>query len=178
MILAIAAAIALASPAPVEAVTLTDPHGTISQPFQAWADAAKVPTPDARIVVDRGVGGCGDATVGGCASRSGWIAVRDTGDWHEMHSVFLHELGHEFDFRMPEWKRDTFGRIVGVPGPWYVDQPHVKFSHSELFADLYATCAVSRKPRERVVSANGELFYLTTRDLLRVCRLIRQPEVP
>lgn len=77
------------------------------------------------------------ATARACtSSRAATIYLGGSAGRHEL----LHELGHQFDYRMPAWARVAFRRILGEDGAdWLLAQP----SPSEQFADAYSTCAVS-----------------------------------
>lgn len=127
--------------------TIIAPAGS---PFQAWADEAKVPTPEVTITVVEVEGE--DA----CPSRAGysyeactvpsestiWFSTRLLGSEFE-RQVFLHELGHNADADLAtERIRARFEEIMGRSGPWVLEGEPAPYGPDELFADVYAQCAV------------------------------------
>ena len=165
------------------AVTLTTPEGEPLYPFQAWADRAKVPTPDMTIIVSGDVAQCGvspDPTLItiACTSRTepiiyalwpncGFRQNRD--DIRSCRFWILHEIGHQFDRVMPTWKRAAFAKILGDESEWLA--PGVFATLEEDFADGYARCAINRIAPW--LSQGRFMRDLSGRQFRRICRLIR-----
>lgn len=152
--------VVLAFPAAAGAVQLVNPDGSVAQPYQTWADAAKVPTPNHQVTVIRDASKFCGQPVAGCAWRDGTAIAIGCDIGAGCQRVFMHELGHVFDFEMPEWKRQVFRKIVGLQMSWYAARPHFQASYSEYFANSYANLAIS-SDRSRIQR--------------RMDRLIRQP---
>lgn len=167
---------ALAASSSASAVTLVNPDGSVAQPYQSWAESSHVPVVDGRLGFTASDVNCGPRPIGGCASRAGWIAVVPRPDADETRHVMFHELGHEFDFAMPDWKRQVFRRILRLPStPWWTDHPHIEFSLSEEFADFYADCAVADHAEVAFITPTpDDLQEVPARHVRRICRLMRQ----
>ena len=133
-------------PGSAGAVTLVNPDGSVAQPYQWMADRARVPTVDKTLVVqfDAAQMCQGHAD---CSSPDGWIAL--TAPDPMMRHVLMHELGHQFDYVMPEWKRQRFLRTLHLGIPWEANGNPA--SGREIFADYYADCARKR----HMVSTSG-----------------------
>jgi len=81
----------------------------------------------------------------------------------------LHELGHRFDYRMPDWARNGFRKIMRERRAWRSapNSPH------ERFADAYSICA--RSPKRLPASYSSGFGYDPSNSQhRRVCRLIGQ----
>ncbi|MBS3928043.1 MAG: hypothetical protein KGZ65_06225 [Sphingomonadales bacterium] len=151
-----AIAVLALAPSSAGAVELVNPDGSRAEPYQTWANSARVPLPAGRFVVHRDTSICGYAVdPSGCAHPDGWIAIaRDTYPMEPRHT-FLHELGHHFIFQGPEWKRAWFKTVFPDT---YGD---------ERFANVYAECAVSPyRPRPATSAYKSRSFYR------RLCRII------
>lgn len=157
--------VALCLPGSAQAVQLVNPDGSVAQPYQAWADAAKVPMPDRVVNVEPSLSRCGvghRACTWADQLRIACVSGRDC------RFVLLHEIGHQYDFAMPVWKRQVFARIVGH---W----------DAERFAVGYSLCALgvreyrSRQADGSVRTDYGYGYHPTRSQQRRVCRLIRQP---
>ena len=82
--------------------------------------------------------------------------------------MFLHELGHRFDYRMPGWVRDRFRALIGDARPWRAT-PN---SPMEQFADAYSLCALD--PTTLPPDFGSVVGYRPTPAIHRAaCRLIR-----
>lgn len=155
--LLLAVACVLTTPAPAAAVSLTT---TQTAQYQTWADESLVPQPPGQVRLE----------FTGCASIAGeppvtvyWSCSTDRGlismapDDHHNQSVFLHELGHIFDFRVmrPRYRR-VFLRWFG--GGYWEPQPdpRVLGMGREVFASAYSLCA-----RYRVLPDLFEFRYET-----------------
>jgi len=163
--LAVALVLLVAAPAGA-ATTLVLPDGTQRpQPYQAWVDAAHVPTPPG--VVTLRLDGCGE-DMPACAPV-GERSIALSPDWASPH-VLLHELGHVFDDGMPEWVRARFASLVDLRGPWLATAASAPAG--ERFAEAYALCA--RHPTIRRRRAGGSYRYSPTpAQHKRACALIR-----
>jgi hypothetical protein len=134
------------------------------RPFQRWVDKALVPTPDAVISVVEEP--CPFAESSACTQEGTltiWIGP-EAG-----RAVFLHELGHQFDYlEMDEAERDGFRRLARERREWRSppNSPH------ENFAEAYALCARKRHLRRppRMWLAG---FRPIVRRYGRACRRIR-----
>jgi hypothetical protein len=169
-LLALVLAVALIAPASAGAVKLTTDQ---TAQYQAWADAALVPTP--RVAVRLRFTGClavwGDQRVfWSCATDATIsLAPEDHGD----QAIFLHELGHVFDNeRMTPRHRRLFTRWFGG-GAWEPPADPRKLGMGrELFASAYSLCA-----RFRDLPAEYETQYgwePTQAEHDRACWLIRR----
>jgi hypothetical protein len=183
-------ALAAAAPAPA-AVTLLGEDGQTVQPLQRWADALRVPTADARVVVAREPCPTGvepACTLDGDPIRM-WLArTRSTAIFSRY--MLRHELGHVFDYvAMTQAARDGFEMIMRDPRPWRSppNSPH------EQFAEAYGLCGADpRSVRWDYLGAGGHRDHVsiilkgdgvmdpgfdytpTRRQQQRVCALIRR----
>lgn len=125
--------------------TIIEPMGS-HFPYQQWVDESKMPTPDVTITVIETEYGHG------CPSRESdyvactipsealiWIAPAEVTKPRE---VFLHEVGHNVDARMPEWMRVRYMAIMDFEGVWSVQAEPAPITPSERFAASYSECAV------------------------------------
>ena len=169
MTLALAVSLAAPAAAPKEAaaaVRLATGRGGVPQPYQRWADRARVPTPEATIIVlFRACPGLPRSR--GCVFDDGgpptiYLNLRHLRSERLRHYVFLHEVGHYFDFlHLRGADRDRFRRILGIDRPWRRTEPlpegfqptaYTPGPPAEMFAQAYAECAVKgprirRRPR-------------------------------
>lgn len=167
--------------APASAVDLVTPSGSVAEPYQTWADLAHVPTVRGTVTVAHDLTTCGsDIGVRGCAfwdqnllqiaagPRCGLTGRRAM---RICRYATMHELGHFFDARMPEWKRLRFQRLIGDTGTW--DAPDVLGTRTrEYFADVYALCAMD----DWFMEVPGRSMpSLSVRQWVRACHLIRIP---
>lgn len=165
--------LALLLPASAGAVTLINPDGSVAQPYQGFADQSRVPVANVTVLVRPANGLCGSSQA--CTSAAPpTIWLSDVSQPMEMLSL-MHELGHQYDFVMPEWKRVVVRRIVGLELPWSIDRPHTALSYSEVFAVIYAECAVLKRPESIALTDDSHSTEISTRRMARLCRLIRQP---
>lgn len=137
------------------AVVLVGYGGRDVSQLQAWADEARVPTPNTRVLVfmPGSLGNydpCGGAAA--CASR-GDISLMNI--YALRPSIFFHELGHVYDYSMPEWKRREFYSITGY-GPNWTAGPN---SAAERFADAYSLCARDVRGVGKRWSRNGRVYF-------------------
>lgn len=165
--IALTAALIFGPAAPAAAVVLQLDDGTQRpQPYQAWADRAKAPTP--RVVIALHLAACPD-TGGAACSAPGHIWIDPSRPVSEPKMVFLHELGHHFDYEvMSDSARDTFRFLFDNTSAWRapIADPPV-----EKFAEGWATCAHTRQIERRWYGA----YRYRPRPPMhaRVCRLIR-----
>jgi hypothetical protein len=146
------------------ATTLVLPDGTVGpQPYQSWVDRANVPTIDATVTLR--LDGCGDLP--GCVT-DGELAIDLDPEWASAH-VLLHELGHLFDDRMPDWARTRFQGLVGARS-WLSDSS--AGPAGEQFAEAYSLCARKRTIRRR--AAEGYRYDPTPAEHVQACGLIRR----
>ena len=167
---------ALAAPAGAGAVTLVNFDGAAAQPYQSWADRSRVPTVPTQVQLWQHQPAVCGSTAWICTTQA--PAVIYTRDARPIAPVeLMHELGHQYDFLMPEWKRVVVRRILQLPStPWKIAQPHTSLSLSETFADIYSACALTRR-RYPVVDVfyDDHVYEVPVRQARRVCSLIRQP---
>lgn len=106
-------------------------------PFQGWADTAstRVPVPPAQVQI----AGCSieNGELWSCALRPATISIAP--NHVSSRAVFLHELGHIFDFnQMTSAARFKFRRIAGIAD----SEPWRSFAGpQEVFASAYGLCA-------------------------------------
>ena len=129
---ALAAVAALAAPAAASDLV---GHATHLAQYQRWVNGAAVPTPSGRIEIVEAP--CPlIASARACTSpRAPRIWMGPQAGRHEL----LHELGHQFDYRMAPWVRRRFLAMIGRPGAGWMAAPA---SPSEQFANAYADCAM------------------------------------
>ena len=174
------------APVPILVAPRTDFVGTNGRPaapaLRAWARDARVPLPAGTIRV---------RTRGGCP----WH-LRDAGGNRRMSSapcsippnglyvppgtprtLFLHELGHIFDYQMPAATRDAFRRQFKLPRPWRtygmgfgrLPASPRPLAH-EQFADAYMACALD--PRRPPNGTTDRGYRASPRRHRAVCDLI------
>ncbi len=158
------------------AITVMYANGTPAVALQAWADASHVPTAPGAVVVHRARCYVDDARA--CTVAPGdemWLLVRahdlSAVFAPEQRSVFAHELGHIFDYRvMTPAARAAFQRVIGDGRPWRARGGN---SAHEVFAEAYGLCLRHRSIRR--TRGQGLLGYLPSPTVhRRACRVIRQ----
>lgn len=147
------------------ATVITGPEGQVSRPYQRWADIARVPTPTGTVVVD--ASGCPGLPLNPGCTLPWWPIYLDA-KIPDLRAHFLHELGHQFDYRvMTTTARRSFGRIFRDPRSWR-QSPN---SLHEQFAEAYRYCA---RYRRMPIDTTTEYDYQPTqRQHQKVCALIR-----
>jgi hypothetical protein len=141
--------IALLAPASADATLRM--YGDARPRHFNWAREAQtnVPLPDLRLTIWSGSDPMYDPTLNDLfLPQPGW------GSWtyHDEKLLFLHELGHAFDFRhLNRSERDRFRAVAGTSCSWWSTrcylpgQPHVaewNVPPGEMFAEMYAACAL------------------------------------
>lgn len=191
VILAVALVSSLLVPARAQAVLLINPDGSRAEPYQTWAERAKVPTSTETLVLNLFV------DLDQCSRRYGCTGANDPivhiwrpwciGVPAKCRETLLHELGHRFDYQMADWRRTWFMRAASRGREWRAghNPPH------ERFAEAYGLCAVSTNLKT-VLRHTGRRFdaahfskrtkyqfgygLMLDGDLhRRICKLIRQP---
>lgn len=157
--------------APAAATTIVAPVGS-PVPYQRWADESKVATPQMTLVVDEDAAIC--APKAACTGPGDpiWINPWLAGStFPEIREVFVHELGHHFDYYvMEDWARARFQQLVGDPRPWTED-PNAP---NEKFAEAYRFCALVG-PRLLAPPTSWGYAYRPYRNLhAQACHLIRR----
>ena len=173
---------------------MVTPDGSVAQPFQSWADATRVPTPERTTTIYPAKDLCpptasGDGVRAACATQDGRIGIDAPFCSIDAQSCRLnlrHELGHLYDYSMPDWKRTAFLKIIGRVGtPWRTNDRNA--SPHEIFADAYSYVASYSTAARALRAANldgfsddgrlvtGRGFIIERRTFGRVTRLIRQP---
>lgn len=136
-------------PGSASALTVVEPAGS-HFPYQRWAEASKMPTPEATIeVIETGAEkGCPNREMNfaGCTRPSEgkvWLAPELIAGGYP-RGTFYHEVGHNVDFLLlPEWMRLRFMAILEMEGSWDADIEKVSYwPPSEKFAQVYAECAI------------------------------------
>lgn len=144
-------------------------HGATGQQWQWARDAQQhVPLPDVAFRIENGSplyapivlnpGAAENLLILPLSSipgnrRNGWTAQAE-------HGLFLHELGHAYDFAdMTPARRAAFKRLVGTSCAWWakhcitdrwVSGPGVTVdvAPGEMFAEEYAACALGMSQQE------------------------------
>jgi hypothetical protein len=171
----------LAALAPrVGAAVLTYPDGAPAEPYQAWADAAHVPTPVHATVINEScpANPHRPACVTDGANGEMFVfldpdGLRPLGRRLERQAVY-HELGHVFDRQVLTWPyRSAFERLLGDARPWRTgsgNSPH------EQFAEAFGWCGLGAPPPLAIGNSHrrqGAYGYVVTRRThRRVCALI------
>lgn len=144
--------------------TIIEPPGS-HFPYQQWVDEAKVPTPEVTLTVIEDASGCEGE--GSACTAEGAATIWADPLWSKRWD-FLHEIGHNQDYVMPDWARTRFLSLTRDPRPWRSppNSPH------ERFAEAWAACAIwgyriARRPEL------GYLWEPSPRLHRRICRLIR-----
>lgn len=116
------------------------PSGTVAQPFASWAESSAMPLPPGDITVV--VSPCPletDVVASGCTAREWPIFLDAALLADQMREVFLHEIGHQFDWRvLTNADRVRLAAVMHAPWPWSQGS---RPSGSEWFAEAYSTCA-------------------------------------
>lgn len=153
---------------PAGAVTLVLPDGTERpQPYQAWADAAHVPTPAGAVTLHLTPCPVGESAAG-CVLR-GQRAIHLAPEGRNRRTL-LHELGHVFDQSvLTAPSRARFQALVRRRGAWAGAAS--TDPAEEKFAEAYAVCAQHR----RLTDNHFGMYDYTPSPRLhrRVCALIR-----
>ena len=152
-----------------QASTLVLPDGTQRpQPYQAWVDAARVPTPPGAVTLQ--VAPCPIApSAGGCVFRGRREIFLSP--FSRDRRTLLHELGHVFDQQvMTPGARARFQALVRRRGAWASSTGGD--SAEEQFAEAYALCA----QRTRLSSTHFGMYDYTPSPArhAQACRIIRQ----
>jgi len=159
--------VSLTASADAGAVTIVEANRpSIASRHQLWADSARVSTP--RVVVRLHRSSCPGRPEPACVIGTDvWLSPA-AGSAGLARSLFLHELGHVFDGRMPEWARTDFRRLIRDRRPWRSapNSPH------EQFAVAYELCAEG----ERVERGMQYGYGYSPRPAAHraACRLIRR----
>lgn len=137
--------------------------------WQAWANAARVPTVTGRVTLR--LGGCPAAPkAAGCVypQRPREVYLRRTA--RDPRAVLLHELGHVYDLTvLSDRDRLRFRAIMGVPArrEWWAGEIPL----AEWFAEGYSWCA----RRARITTIERYAIYSydpTPRQHKQLCALI------
>lgn len=146
------------------AVALATTFTTPSEPYREWVLEAQVPTPIESVQVIDAT--CPIASASACTlTEAPTIYFDYDAVSFQRRFTFWHELGHRFDYQMPEWARTHFLEIVGVSGPW--QDPTRRVPPNELFAEAYANCAARGD-----VIPGWQVKYVSPSEHRRVCNLI------
>ena len=173
----LAAAVLLVGGAPAGAVDLVSPDGSIAQPYQHWADLSHVPTVDEVLPIDpdmstcdalwHGVRACIEPLRGAIHLRDARCGLFSAQAWRKCRFTVMHEVGHQFEYRMPDWKRNRFAPLVFGAPPWASSE-----ELSEGFADVYAMCSMGT---QFPIDASWTYPGISARNFRRACHLIRIP---
>jgi hypothetical protein len=117
-----------------QASTVISPESGASYPYQRWVDRAKVPTPDVALTVYEGE--CPENGAVGCTRPDGTVWILPRKNRLSVRAIFLHELGHQFDWaELDPWGRQRFSTLwpyLPDDAPWE--------QLAEPFASEYARC--------------------------------------
>lgn len=182
----VAGLVLLALPAPSGAVTFygQNPDGTETRapmPYQRWANAAKVPTVNGRVILHT------DGCVGlfACGSTrevwvlGSWMTVGDREDRRsgraEVRDALMHELGHVFDYdRLTDARRNWLRRLMRTRRPWRAIEGSNTVAADETFAEAYMLCARRKVDWEEWDGGGEYLYNPTRRQHRKVCRYLRK----
>jgi hypothetical protein len=173
--------LAIAVAAPAHAVVLIGSDGSTPQPYQQWADQAHVPTvPGAVWLVGSPCPTKPDASCTGPDEPVVWLFRSKLYlNTLEFREALLHELGHRFDYQMPQWVRDRFRAIMRNRHSWRATSGGAPV---EQFAEAYAICGLGGKMARTYMQPDpdhggrrvGDFGYAPTdRQNKAVCKLIR-----
>lgn len=154
-----------------------------AQPYQAWVDAAKVPTPDVTLTIltDPDGSACREEGVehGACtdpATGTIWMSALAASS----RGFFLHEVGHNVDVDMlDDADRAAFMAIYGFVGAWRTGTSMA--SPHEAFAQVWAECAVKPYLTRRSMHTLGRGPVFGAQPFAgrvrhnRACRLLAAP---
>jgi hypothetical protein len=177
VLIAVLLAMASVGVTDASATVLIDSAGRTPQPYQQWVYEAKVPTVAGPV---RLIGSmCPDRlNEYGCTGpdQTIYLTRYPTLSTLEFRQEFLHELGHQFDYWMPQWVRDRFQAIMRDQRPWR-DVPNAPL---EQFAQAYSLCGLGGSLARRYLKGNtGAYDYTpTTKQNRAVCKLIRSQSPP
>lgn len=160
--------------------------GATIQPFAGWAASSYAPAPNADVLVTVDAGGCRVGVLS-CAHTNDRQtltgSVLDTIDMQlalvpvkQQRGVFLHELGHVFDWSMMnDESRVSFQRLSGNWKPWFGGEGVVRPPY-EQFAEAYKTCAFygAAYDPNRLLILQTYHWIPSKRTNARVCRLIER----
>lgn len=140
------------------------------EPYQSWANAAFVPTPQIDVNVINAP----------CPAAPEWAAACSVIGLHQIYigseghnpHVFLHELGHVYDdTSMTDMARAKFMAILHTSGSW--TRPLGQDAPAEQFAEAYSLCARHRTIRTFYYGMYG--YTPSPQIHRRVCAVIRNP---
>jgi len=148
-IAAVLAGLALFTPVAAEANTTIIAPPESGSPYQAWIEAAMVPTPELSVEIvesDRNdpawpCEGTDYPDPVGCVVPS---ERRIFGEPRAINRSFVfHELGHIFDSAvLTDWDRERFSALARIPMPWWYEPSRWHQAPAEYFAESYALCAI------------------------------------
>jgi hypothetical protein len=174
-VLAVLAALAVASPALGRAPVVVDRQGRLVRgQLHTWILRAKVPLPSGRVRILRLP--CPlNAAFAGCVYTARPRLVYMRPGLHEPRRILYHELGHVFDLTvLNNRERTDFKRIVGIRrAGWFQGG----LPPAEWFGDGYALCAMHLRLHGRPRSSPYG-YAPSPRAHARVCRLIRSAAKP
>lgn len=130
-VLIAAVALTAIAASPAEALTL---RGDVPPRLERWVAMSRMPTPDREVVVH--LENCpGYDTPTACAVPGEIWLYPGSG-----RREFWHELGHQYDYVMPDATRAAFEYIMDDGRPWHStpNSPH------EQFAEAWRLCAAVR----------------------------------
>ena len=139
--------------------------------WQAWANAALVPTVRGRVTLR--LTGCPSLPrAAGCVYASAPRVIHLRRDARDPHAVLLHELGHVYDLTvLSDRDRDAVRSILGLPAGrrWWAGAT----APAEWFAEGYSWCA--RLARISSIGKSALYGYdPTPAQHRRLCALIRR----
>lgn len=122
-------------------------YGDVKQRHWRWAARANtnMPIPDARFAL---YSGHDPQYLPGL--REMYLPRPGHGGWTywDERVLFLHELGHVYDFRhLSRAERNLFRATAGTPFAWWSKKTEVP--PGEIFAEQYSACALGMTLRER-----------------------------
>ena len=185
LVSAVAAAILLAAPAPVQGrvgpkPTLVDQRGKrVTGAPARWLRQSRMPLFRGRLKLVRAA--CpARPQFSGCVYTRRPRRVYVSPGARNPRAVAYHEMGHSFDLVVMRTRhRRAFKRTVGLRRPgWY----RGAISPSEMFAEAYALCARFgvRRPAARKLGYTGSVYGYrpSGRQHRVVCRLILRVGIP
>jgi hypothetical protein len=142
---------------------IVHPDGSPFPQAQRVIDAALVPTPNLTITLVVGSAPCSRSCTADDGTHTIWLTRLDA-------PTLLHEVGHQFDYLMPDTTRAAFVAIMHDGRAWRSapSSPH------EQFAETYRLCAEHGNTSPHAGGDGGGYAYAPTLAQHRaVCALIR-----
>jgi hypothetical protein len=168
---------------PAHAETTLDPSSGHRFAYERWIERARVPTPPVEVLVEDWGDPCAWSDGEGASGRSmgcstthprPWVGMWRNQRWKDARDVFLHELGHVFDYTtLTDSDRDKLASIMRKKKrPWRGHPQTVDLS--EQFAIGYAQCAWGSWKWQRRGESWGQTLAVGSKGgMKKFCDLVR-----